>query len=111
LLKFADGSPTGNFRIDPYKPGVNCPAWDQEFAFKALRWERNLEFSTEGKWFFDMVRWGIADREINAYFDVERTRRIYLNAARFTKNRDEYFPIPQQQISYVRGLYKQNYGW
>jgi len=111
LLVFADGTPTGNFDIQPYNPGVNCPAWDQDFAFKALKWERHLEFSTEGKWFFDLVRWGIAAEEINTYFEVERTRRTYLSNARFTKNRDEYFPVPQQQVDYVKGLYKQNNGW
>lgn len=110
-LKFADGTPTGKFDVNAYIPGVNCPAWDQEFAFKALRWERNLEFCTEGKWFFDLVRWGIAADEMNAYFKVEKTRRSYLKDAQFTKGRDEYFPIPQTQISYVKGLYKQNPGY
>lgn len=110
-LKFADGTPTGKFDVNAYIPGVNCPAWDQEFAFKALRWERNLEFCTEGKWFFDLVRWGRAAEEMNAYFKVEKTRRSYLKDAQFTKGRDEYFPIPQTQISYVKGLYKQNPGY
>ncbi|MCD8267089.1 MAG: RagB/SusD family nutrient uptake outer membrane protein [Parabacteroides sp.] len=110
-LKFADGTPTGNFNVEPYKPGQNCPAWDQTFAMTALQWERHLEFSTEGKWFFDLVRWGIADKYMNEYFNIEKTRRTYLKDARFTKNRDEYFPIPQTQISYVKGLYKQNTGW
>ena len=111
LLKFADGTPTGNFNVRPYEPGVNCPTWDQDFAFKALKCERQLEFATEGKWFFDLVRWGIAAEEMNKYFEVEKTRRSYLSGAKFTKNRDEYFPVPQQQINYVKGLYKQNYGW
>jgi hypothetical protein len=111
MLKFADGTPTGKFDVQPYKPGINCPAWDQSFAFEALRWERHLEFATEGKRFFDLVRWGIAAEVMNAYFDVEKTRRSYLKDAKFTKNRDEYFPIPQQQISYVKGLYRQNPGW
>lgn len=110
-LKFADGTPTGRFDIQPYIPGENCPAWTQDFAWKALQWERHLEFATEGKWFFDLVRWGMADTYMNAYFKVEKTRRSYLKEAKFTKNRDEYFPIPQTQISYVKGLYKQNYGW
>jgi hypothetical protein len=110
-LVFIDGSPTGHFEVQSYLPGVNCPAWDREFALKALRWERHLEFSTEGKWFFDLVRWGIAAEFMNDYFEVEKTRRSYLRDAKFTKNRDEYFPIPQTQISYVKGLYKQNVGW
>ncbi len=110
-LKFADGTPTGRFDVQPYRPGVNCPAWTKEFALQALRWERHLEFATEGKWFFDLVRWGIAAEQLNAYFAVEKTRRSYLRDANFTKNRDEYFPIPEVQISYVKGLYKQNAGW
>lgn len=111
MLKFSNGTPTGNFSVQPYKPGINCPIWNKDFAFKALRWERLLEFATEGKRFFDLVRWGIASEEMNTYFDVERLRRTYLKDAKFTKNRDEYFPVPQQQINYVRGLYKQNPGW
>ncbi|WP_353196959.1 RagB/SusD family nutrient uptake outer membrane protein [Parapedobacter defluvii] len=110
-LKFADGTPTGRFDVQPYRPGVNCPAWTKDFAMQALRWERHLEFATEGKWFFDLVRWGIAAEQLNAYFAVEKTRRSYLRDANFTKNRDEYFPIPEVQISYVKGLYKQNAGW
>ena len=110
-LKFADGTPTGNFDVKPYIPGENCPALSQEFAMQALQWERHLEFATEGKWFFDLVRWGIADKYMNDYFAVEKTRRSYMKDAKFTKNRDEYFPIPQTQINYVKGLYKQNYGW
>lgn len=110
-LIFADGSPTGNFHVQPYVPGKNCPAWDQTFAFRALQWERHLELSTEGKWFFDLVRWGIAAEAMNKYFEKEKERRTYLKDASFTKGRDEYFPIPQTQISYVKGLYKQNPGW
>jgi hypothetical protein len=111
MLTFEDGSPTGQFSVATYQPGVNCPAWDQAFALKALKFERRLEFATEGKWFFDLVRWGEAAEFCNAYFDVERTRRSYMAAAKFTKGRDEYFPVPQIQINYVKGLYKQNNKW
>lgn len=106
------GDPTGKFNVAAYQPGVNCPAWTQDFARKALQWERRLEFSQEGFRFFDLVRWGIAAETINEYLAVEKTRRgSYLSEAKFTKNRDEYFPIPKNQINFSKKLYKQNYGW
>ncbi|MDR0393828.1 MAG: RagB/SusD family nutrient uptake outer membrane protein [Tannerella sp.] len=105
------GDYTGKFKIEVYKPGENCPAWTQEFAREALRWERRLEFALEGFRFFDLVRWGIAAEYVNAYLDVEKTRHTYLVDAKFTKNRDEYFPIPKQQINFSKKLYAQNYGW
>lgn len=106
------GDPTGKFKIEPYQPGVNCPTWTQDFARKALRWERRLEMSQEGTRFFDLVRWGIAAETVNEYLTVEKTRRgSYLSEAKFTKNRDEYFPIPKNQINFSKKLYKQNYGW
>jgi hypothetical protein len=106
-----NGDPTANFHVEPYEPGVNCPTWDQAFAFKALQWERRLEFATEGSWFFDLVRWGIAAEFCNNYFDVEKSRHSYFDIAHFTKGRDEYFPIPLNQINYSKGVYKQNPGY
>lgn len=106
------GDPTGRFKTETYQPGVNCPAWTQDFARKALRFERRLEMSQEGTRFFDLVRWGIAAETVNEYLSVEKTRRgSYLSEAKFTKNRDEYFPIPKNQINFSKKLYKQNYGW
>lgn len=105
------GEPTGKFQIATYQPGVNCPAWTQEFARKALRWERRLELSQEGFRFFDLVRWGIAAETVNEYLAVEKTRRTYMGEAKFTKNKDEYFPIPKNQINFSKKLYQQNYGW
>lgn len=106
------GDSTGRFKITTYQPGVNSPAWTQDFARKALRWERRLEFSQEGFRFFDLVRWGIAAETVNEYLAVEKTRRgSYLSEAKFTKNRDEYFPIPKNQINFSKKLYQQNYGW
>lgn len=104
------GNPTGRFKIELYRPGENC-TWTNAFAREALRWERRLEFAMEGFRFFDLVRWGIASEVLNAYFEVEKTRRTYLADARFTKNRDEYFPIPKQQINFSKKLYSQNSGW
>lgn len=111
LLKKLDGTNPSNYRISPYRPGVNIPLWDQETAFKALQWERRLEFATEGARFFDLVRWGIAEPVLNAYINIEKVRRPFLATAKFTAGRDEYLPIPQSEITFTNGLYKQNPGY
>lgn len=110
LLKFANGSAESNYKISTYQPGINC-TWTQDFARQALRWERRLEFAMEGNRFFDLVRWGIADTYLNTYFQVEKTKRKYLSAGLFTKNRDEYLPIPLNQIKFSHNLYVQNNGY
>lgn len=111
LLKKADGTFPSNYKIENYQPGVNIPVWDQATAFKALQWERRLEFAMESPRFFDLVRWGIAAETINNFFAVEKTRHSFLSSAQFTKNRHEYFPIPTEQINVTFGLYKQNKGY
>ncbi|WP_372651052.1 RagB/SusD family nutrient uptake outer membrane protein [Draconibacterium sp.] len=110
MLKMNDGTPSSNYKMDIYKPGVNCD-WTQEFARQALRWERRLEFAMEGIRFFDLVRWGIAGDYINNYFAEEKTKREYLKDGQFTEGKHEYFAIPQNQIDFSKGLYKQNHGW
>ncbi|MBC7508294.1 MAG: RagB/SusD family nutrient uptake outer membrane protein [Ferruginibacter sp.] len=111
LLKKLDGTNPSNYKLSTYKPGVNIPAWNQATAFKALQWERRLEFATESPRFFDLVRWGIAAETLNAYFAKEKVRHPFLQNAQFTKNQHEYFPIPQDQIVFTNGLYKQNKGY
>src|SRR4051812_33110014 len=108
MLKKADGTFPSNYRIDVYKPGVNIPVWDQATALSALQWERRMEFAMESPRFFDLVRWGTADKVLNDYFAVEKTRHSFLSSAHFTKNQHEYFPIPQEQITFTNGLYQQN---
>ncbi|MFB6343504.1 RagB/SusD family nutrient uptake outer membrane protein [Saccharicrinis sp. FJH62] len=107
--KLADGTDPSNYLISEYD-GVNL-AWSQENARMALRWERRMEFAMESPRFFDLVRWGIAEPALNAYLEKEKTRKDFLNNARFTAGRDEYYPIPQREIDFTKGLYKQNAGY
>jgi hypothetical protein len=106
----ADGSPTANYFVAEYEDGVNC-TWSQDFARQALQWERRLEFAMEGHRFFDLVRWGIAAEALNEYFEVEKNRFEHLRDAFFTKGKNEYIPIPQNQIDLTEGLYVQNTGY
>lgn len=106
-LVMANGQPTSKYNVQQYVPGTNI-VWDQNNARNALRFERRLEMALEGERFFDLMRWGIADQVINAFFDAEKgTRSIYQNA-RFTKGRDEFLPIPQNQIFFSENRYIQN---
>jgi hypothetical protein len=100
-----------NYKIETYQPGVNV-IWTQDFARKALRFERKLELALEGDRFFDLVRWGVADQVLNQeFFPKEKQLRTYYTNARFVKGRDEYFPIPQAQINFSGDIYKQNPGY
>ena len=106
-LKKIDGTFASNYNIKTY----TSAGWTQDYARKALRWERRMEFATEGDRFFDLVRWGIAEPTLNNYISIEKGRRSFLSTAKFTAGRDEYLPIPQSEITFTNGLYKQNPGY
>lgn len=106
-LKKLDGTFASKYNVQPYP----AAGWTQAYARQALQWERRLEFATEGHRFFDLVRWGIAAPTLNQYIAVEKTRRTFLATAVFTAGRDEYLPIPQSEITFTNGLYKQNPGY
>ncbi len=109
-LKMADGSPVLNYKCETYQPGVNC-VWDKEFAWKAMQWENRLEMACEGRRFFDLQRWGVLEETMNEYFAVEKNRFSWMDNARFTAGRDEFFPIPQAQMKWAKGNYTQNPGY
>lgn len=86
--------PTVHYVINPYPPFP-----DQATARAAVRMERKLELGMEGHRFFDLVRWKIADQEINRFLSYEKTKlAAAYGSAHFTPNKNEYFPIPQRQI-------------
>ena len=104
------GSYTSNNFVKDYVPGENC-TWTQDFARKALRWERRLEFAMEGNRFFDLVRWGVASETLNTFYATEKTRRIYYSDAKFDHGIEEYCPVPLNQMNFSNGVYHQNNGY
>lgn len=90
----ADGKPAANYVINLY----TAPWTDKDMARKAVQFEARLELGMEGHRRFDLVRWGIADQTLNAYYTAESTKRIYLKGVKFIKGQHEYFPIPIQEI-------------
>ncbi len=88
---------------------------NKETARKCLRWERRLELGMEGSRYFDLRRWGMASKTLNAYFDKEKNDEYegqkyaqYLKDAHYTPGKNEFYPIPYNQLYYVPGLYTQN---
>ncbi len=91
---------------------------DKETARKCLRWERRLEMAMESSRFFDLRRWGIASETLNKYFETEQNDKYgdqtyaqYLSDAHFTAGKNEFYPIPYNQLFYIPGLYTQNKGY
>lgn len=105
-VKMPNGSNAANYQI-----GLYTSFADQVTARKAVRFERKLELAMEGHRFFDLVRYGTADVELNAYIAKEKPRRSFMSNASFTKGKNEYFPIPQSQIDLSKGVLKQNPGF
>lgn len=88
---------------------------NQEYAREAVHWERRLELAMEGHRFFDLRRWGIASKVLNEFFSKEYQSKYddqeyvkYYEGAHFTADKNEFWPVPFNQLHYVPGLYKQN---
>jgi hypothetical protein len=96
----SDGTtPAANYVIGEYPQGHDAFS-TKEKAKRAVYFERRLELALEGHRFFDLVRWGIAGTVLNNYLTQEKIRRpTLLNTANnFEEGKNEYFPIPLQQI-------------
>lgn len=107
-IKTLDGSSyAANYKIGIY----GQPFTSYQQAIFALRTERRLEFALEGRRFFDLVRWGIADSVLNNYFTTESKIRPVLTGAKFVEGKNDYFPIPQNAIDLGQGKITQNPGY
>ena len=90
----------------------------KEKARIRLQWERRLEMAMESSRYFDLRRWGIASTVLNSYFEKEKNATYdgvkygqYYEDAHYTPGKNEFYPIPYNQLYYVPGLYVQNQGY
>ncbi len=100
------GGYAANYFINPYPAGA-FTSNGQDYARKAVRFERKLEFAMEGHRFFDLQRWdietpGYMAGVLNDYIQHETHIPNFpdgiLQGATFTQGQYEIYPIPQHQI-------------
>lgn len=84
--------------------------YSAEETLKIVKMERRLEMGMESERFFDLVRWGEAEKVLNKYFAEEANNCSIYGDAHFTADKNEYLPIPFSQVAASDGHYTQNIG-
>jgi starch-binding outer membrane protein, SusD/RagB family len=100
-----NGTPAAAYKVSQYTSFPN-----DTYARNAVRFERRLELALEGHRFFDLVRWGVAKQTLESYFSFEGGYFNYLKGISI-ETRDDYFPLPQDQIDRSNGTLKQSPGY
>ena len=93
-----------------YAVGTYNGSYSKAEALRIVKMERRLELALESERFFDLVRWGDAAAVINKFYTTEGTTMSFLSGAVFTADKNEYVPVPYEQISASNGHYTQNCG-
>ncbi|MBN8859740.1 MAG: RagB/SusD family nutrient uptake outer membrane protein [Sphingobacteriales bacterium] len=101
-----NGTPAAEYNVKPY------PSFpDADYARSAVRFERRLELALEGQRFFDLVRWGIAKPVLESYMNFEKQYVSASSTITFNPDKDNIFPIPQQELDRAPGALTQNPGY
>ena len=93
-----------------YAVGMYNGTYSKDEAIRIVKMERRLELAMESERFFDLVRWGDAATVINKFYSDESRTMNFLAGSQFTADKNEYLPIPYEQIAASNGHYEQNIG-
>ena len=90
--------------------GLYNGTYTKDETLNIVKMERRLEMGMESERFFDLVRWGEAYSVLTKYYAEEANDCSIYSSAAFTKDKNEYLPIPYAQIAASNGNYIQNIG-
>ena len=93
-----------------YAVGKYNGSYSKDDAMKIIKMERRLELAMESERFFDLLRWGDAATVINKFYTDESQKMNFLAGSQFTAEKNEYLPIPYEQVAASNGNYEQNIG-
>jgi len=93
-----------------YAVGKYNGSYSKDETMKIIKMERRLELAMESERFFDLVRWGDAATVLNKYYTSESEKMNFLSGSQFTANKNEYLPVPWEQMAASNGHYTQNCG-
>ena len=93
-----------------YAVGKYNGTYSKDEAMKIVKMERRLELAMESERFFDLVRWGDAATVLNKFYSSESEKMNFLSGSQFTANKNEYLPVPFEQMAASNGHYTQNCG-
>jgi hypothetical protein len=89
----------GNTCPADYAPGTTI-------TMDMLVHERRLELAMEGHRFFDLVRWNRAAEELSGSYLTNQERTVS-----FSSPKNDFYPIPQQEVIRSQGSLLQYPGW
>lgn len=96
----------GNYRLGPWGTFANAAE-----AKKAIQYESRAEFAMEGRYWFDLCRWGIVANELNNYTAFESKVLTKLNSSLQYLDSWTYYPMPTTEMNTMEGKLIQNYNY
>ena len=119
VIRFADvllmgaelGSAHAQEYLDQVRKRVGLPS--VPVTLDNIKKERRYELAFEGVRYYDLLRWGDAEKEINKIVDVPaRTMNVPIKVTvKFRPETGGFLPIPENEILLSNGVLVQNPGW
>lgn len=119
VIRFADvllmaaelGSSKAQQYFDRVRERVGLPSIP--VTLENIKKERRYELAFEGVRYYDLLRWGDAEREINKIVDVPiKNSNVWTSlTVKFRPETGGFLPIPENEILLSNGVLEQNPGW